>query len=341
MRIDRRGSLAIAGAGAAALAGTAMLRLWPGSVSTGPAPLADARHPVLHAVATTGMIADIVRAVGEKRVAVRQLMGAGVDPHLYKATRSDMAAMLDADIVFYNGLLLEGKMTDALRRIAAAGHAVHAVTELLDPGFLLVNDDAPGHSDPHVWMDPTAWSKAVEVVRDKLILRDPAGAGAYTAAAADYLERLSALDSYALRAFASVPAERRVLVTAHDAFGYLGRRYGIEVLGIQGLSTESEAGLMQIEALVDLLVSRRIPAVFVESTISDRSVRALIAGAAARGASVRIGGELYSDAMGPPGSYEGTYIGMIDHNVTLIARALGGEVEPGGFAGRLAIGQRS
>jgi manganese/zinc/iron transport system substrate-binding protein len=299
---------------------------------------APSRAP-LNVVTTTGMVADLVRTVGGERVRVSQLMGEGVDPHLYKATRSDMSAMLGADVVFYNGLLLEGKLSDALVRIATSGKPVFAVTELIDEGSLLQPEGTEGHFDPHVWMDPRAWTKAVEVVRDKLVERDPAGAATFRANAANLQRDIEALDAYAERVLQSVPAERRVLVTAHDAFNYFGRRYGFEVLGIQGVSTESEAGLKQIESLVDLLVTRKIPAVFVESTIPDRSVRALIAGAKAKGHAVTIGGELYSDAMGKPGTYEGTYVGMIDHNVTTIARALGADAPAKGFRGRLASKQ--
>lgn len=296
---------------------------------------AQDRSP-LNVVTTTGMIADLARTVGAERVRVTQLMGAGVDPHLYKATRSDIAAMLGADIVFYNGLLLEGKLSDALVRIATSGKPVFAVTELMDESALLQLDGADGHFDPHVWMDPRAWSKAVEVVRDKLAQRDPSGASLYRANAAKLHSDIEALDAYAERVLTSVPPDRRVLVTAHDAFNYFGRRYGFEVLGIQGVSTESEAGLRQIETLVGVLVDRKIPAVFVESTISERSVRALIAGAKAKGRDVTIGGELFSDAMGKPGTYEGTYVGMIDHNVTTIARALGVDAPSKGLNGRLA-----
>jgi manganese/zinc/iron transport system substrate-binding protein len=209
---------------------------------------------------------------------------------------------------------------------------------LLDESALLQPAGADGHSDPHVWMDPRAWTKAVEVVRDKLAQRDPAGAEIYRANASALRSELEALDAYAERVLSSTPQERRVLVTAHDAFNYFGRRYGFEVLGIQGMSTESEAGLKQIEALVHVLVARNIPAVFVESTVPERSVRALIAGAKARGHAVSIGGELFSDAMGKPGTYEGTYAGMIDHNVTTIARALGADAPPKGFKGLLARG---
>lgn len=309
-------------------AGLAMLGLSVGA-------FAQAGKP-LNVVATTGMIADIVRSVGGERVRVSQLMGEGVDPHLYKATRADITAMLGADVVFYNGLLLEGKLSDALVRIATAGKPVFAVTELMDESALLQAAGSDGHFDPHVWMDPQAWMKAVEVVRDKLSQRDAAGAVSYRDNAAKLQGDIAALDQYAERVLSSVPTERRVLVTAHDAFNYFGRRYGFEVLGIQGISTESEAGLKQIEHLVGVLVERNIPAVFIESTIPERSVRALIAGAKAKGRAVAVGGELFSDAMGKPGTYEGTYVGMIDHNVTTIARALGADAPSKGFKGQLA-----
>lgn len=290
----------------------------------------------LQIVTTTGMVGDLARSVAGDAADVIQLMGSGVDPHLYKPTRSDIARMLGADIVFYNGLLLEGKMTDALVRVATAGKPVFAVTELIDESYLLAPPEFQGHHDPHVWMDPGAWTRALEVVRDRLADHDPARRAAYEANAARLAEELKALDAYSERVLASVPAERRVLVTAHDAFNYFGRRYGFEVQGIQGLSTESEAGLRRIEELVQLIVDRGIPAVFVETTVPDRTVRALIAGAAARGKEVAIGGALFSDAMGAPGTYEGTYIGMIDHNVTTIARALGGQTPPRGHKGLLA-----
>ena len=294
----------------------------------------------LDVVATTGMIADVVRNVAGERAQVTQLMGQGVDPHLYKATRSDVTAMLRADMVFYNGLLLEGKLTDALVRVATSGRPVHAVTELVEESYLLEPPEFQGLYDPHLWMDPSAWARAVEAVRDQLIEHDPAHADAYRANADAYLAELERLDAYAQQVLASVPPERRILVTAHDAFNYLGRRYGFEVQGIQGLSTESEAGLKRVEELVDLLVERSIPAVFFETTIPERSVRALIAGAADRGHEVEIGGALFSDAMGAPGTYEGTYIGMIDHNVTTIARALGGTTPDTGLHGRLTLADR-
>ncbi len=286
-------------------------------------------------VTTIGMIEDVTRHIAGDRAEVIGLMGSGVDPHLYKPTRSDIRRLMDADVIFYNGLLLEGKMADALIRAATSGKKVHAVTELLDEQYLLEPEEFEGLYDPHVWMDPAAWSRTIDVIRDKLIEFDASGKDIYTANAAAYREKLAELDAYAERVLASVPEPQRVLVTAHDAFSYFGRRFGYEVVGIQGLSTESEAGVRDIENLVDLLVERNIGAVFVESTVSDRNIRALIAGAKARGHSVVVGGELFSDAMGNADAYEGTYIGMIDHNVTTIARALGGEVPERGMNGKL------
>ncbi len=293
-------------------------------------------------VGTIGMIVDVVKNVAGNRVNVVSLMGSGVDPHLYKATRSDIVTLNAADMIFYNGLLLEGKITDALIRVATSGKKVYAVTELIDPSFLLEPPEFQGHFDPHVWMDPKAWSLAVEVIQSKLSELDAAGSEEYKRNSMVYAEKLNSLDAYAERALHSVPEASRVLVTAHDAFNYFGRRYGFEVRGIQGISTESEAGVQDIERLVDLLVSKKIRAVFVESTVSQRNIRALLEGAAARGHTGVIGGELFSDAMGKPDTYEGTYVGMIDHNVTTIVRALGGEAPERGFQGKLQMqGARS
>ncbi|MBT8342494.1 MAG: zinc ABC transporter substrate-binding protein [Desulfatitalea sp.] len=282
---------------------------------------------------TVGMVADIVKAVAGDKAEVTNIIGAGVDPHVYNPTRGDVAVLLRSDIVFYSGLLLEGKMTDMLVKVAR-NRPVHAVTELLQEGNL-IDDAASGHQDPHVWMDVGCWQKAVTVVRDALVEFDPANAESYIKNAGRYQARLVRLDAYARKVIASIPAPQRILVTAHDAFNYMSRAYDIEVSGIQGLSTESEAGLKDINRIVGELVRRKIPAVFVETSVSDKNVKALIEGAAARGHHVKIGGELFSDAMGPAGSYEGTYVGMIDHNVTTIARALGGSAPENGMSGKL------
>ena len=292
-------------------------------------------HKGTHKVtATTGMVADIVRAVAQDKAEVHGIIGEGVDPHLYKPTRADVASLMEADIVFYSGLLLEGKMSDVLVKISR-DRPVHAVTESVDESYLLEPPEFKGHFDPHLWMDVKGWMQAVTAVEKALADFDETNKEAYAANAKAYLEQLETLDQYAKETIASIPEESRVLVTAHDAFNYLGRAYGLEVIGIQGISTESEAGLDDLNKLVDLLVQRKIKAVFVETSVADKNVRALIEGAKARGFEVTVGGELFSDAMGPPGTYEGTYIGMIDHNVTTIVRALGGKAPSRGLNGKL------
>lgn len=288
-------------------------------------------------VATTGMIADAARLVGGDLVSVVSLMGPGIDPHAYRQTRSDIVAMNRADLVLWHGLYLEAQLERLLLDMGRS-RAVIAVGEAVPKSMLLADPDYDDRFDPHVWMDPDLWQHVVLATRDALSALRPDAAEVFAGNAASHISDLERLSDYARRSLASVPTEARVLVTAHDAFGYFGRAYGFEVLGIQGISTESEAGLSRIAALVDLLVERQIGAVFVESSVSDRNIRALIEGAAARGHTVRLGGELFSDAMGPSGTYEGSYIGMIDHNVTLIASALGGDVPARGMDGRLSAG---
>jgi manganese/zinc/iron transport system substrate-binding protein len=283
-------------------------------------------------IATTGMVADITRAVAGDHATVSSLMGEGVDPHLYKPTAADAKAIVSADMVFYSGLMLEGRMSDTFFKAARMGKLVYPVTELIDETFLLEPPEFAGHWDPHVWMDVSAWSQAVGAVAVALCEQDEANCDVYKANAARYQAKLQSLHEYALASIASIPENRRVLITAHDAFNYFGRAYGIEVVGIQGLSTESEAGIEDVNRLVNMLVDKKITAVFVESSVSDRNVNALIEGAAAKGHTVTIGGRLFSDAMGQTGTYHGTYIGMLDHNITTIASALGGSVPEGGFA---------
>lgn len=286
-------------------------------------------------VATTGMIADAVSQVGGDRVEVQALMAAGVDPHTYRQTRSDIEAMTKADAVIWHGLHLEAQL-EGLFKDLAGEKTVVALAENLPKNMLLGSDDYPDRHDPHVWMDPSLWTGVVEAARVTLAELDPAGAETYKANAEAHLADIAAISDYSKQVLATVPPEARVLVTAHDAFNYFGEAYGYEVMGVQGMSTESEAGLAEIEVLVNTLVERKIGGIFVESSVSDRNVKALIEGAAAKGHKVVIGGELFSDAMGDPGSYEGTYIGMIDHNVTTITRALGGEAPEKGLNGKLA-----
>lgn len=285
-------------------------------------------------VATTGMVADITRQVLGNHGKVNSLMGEGIDPHLYKPTAADARAIMNADMVFYSGLMLEGRMTDTFLKAGRMGKPVYPVTELLEETYLLEPPEFLGHWDPHVWMDVSAWGHAVDAIADALCEQNPPNCEEYKENAKAYRGKLDQLHEYAIEAIASIPTQRRVLITAHDAFNYFGRAYGIEVVGIQGLSTESEAGIEDVNRLVNMIVERGVTAVFVESSVSDRNVRALMEGAASRGHSVTIGGRLFSDAMGMSGTYKGTYIGMLDHNITTIARALGGKVPEGGFVGK-------
>ncbi|SIO54000.1 manganese/zinc/iron transport system substrate-binding protein [Rhodovulum sp. ES.010] len=303
----------------------ALCMAWPGPVA------AQERASV---VATTGMIADAARKVGGDLVEVRALMGPGVDPHSYRQTRSDIVALARADLVLWHGLYLEAQMENFLLELANDNNVV-AVAESLPRNLLIGHDDYDDKFDPHVWMNPNLWARVVLNVRDALIATAPEAEATFRANAEAHLAELYALARYTAGVLSSVPAEARVLVTAHDAFNYFGSAYGFEVVGIQGISTESEAGLRRIADLVELLADRDIRAVFVESSVSDRNIRALIEGAAARGHEVAIGGELFSDAMGAPDTYEGTYLGMIDHNTTTIAAALGGEAPDGGMKGLL------
>ena len=319
--LTRRGVLA-------ALAGAAAL--------TGLPRRARAAAP-LSVVATTSMLGDVMLRVGGAGVDARALMGPGLDPHGFRATRSDIVAMARADLVAWHGLGLEAQLVPFMADLAARKPVV-ALGEAVPKDRLIPVAAHPGSHDPHVWMDPALWSFVAEAARDALAAARPEAAEAFAANAAAYAEDAARLDAYAREVLSTVPEAGRVLVTAHDAFSYFGRAYGFEVLGIQGISTESEAGLSRIRDLVDVLVSRRIGAVFVESSVSDRNMRALIEGAAAQGHQVQVGGELFSDAMGPAGSYEGSWVGMIDHNVTTIAAALGGRVPPRGMDGRLSAG---
>jgi manganese/zinc/iron transport system substrate-binding protein len=289
----------------------------------------------IKATATVGMVADIVRNVGGEHVRVTQLMGSGVDPHLYRVTRDDVQTMLGGDMIFYSGLMLEGKMSDTLVKLAN-NKCVVAVTERIDEAQLLEPEDLAGHYDPHVWMDVSAWANCVDAVAAALTDFDPSHADSYRTNADVYRQRLMQLDEYGRRSLGSIPAQRRVLITSHDAFNYFGRAYGLEVLGVQGLSTESEAGLQRVNELVALIAAQGIRAVFVESSVPRKNIEALVEGARAKGYDVRIGGELFSDAMGEAGTYEGTYVGMLDHNITVVTRALGGDAPDRGMQGKLS-----
>jgi manganese/zinc/iron transport system substrate-binding protein len=278
----------------------------------------------INVVTTIGMITDIVENVGGERVDVIGLMGPGVDPHLYKASEGDVSKMSNADVIFYNGLHLEAQMGEVFEQMGRQIKTV-PVAESIDKSLILASEDYEGAPDPHVWFNVEFWMQAVEVVRDTLIEIDPASKELYRRNADNYLQRLDGLHAYVQEQAQRVPEEQRVLITAHDAFRYFGIAYGFEVRGLQGISTESEAGTGDVQALVDFIVERKINAIFVESSVPQRNIEAVQAAAQSKGHAVRIGGELFSDAMGNPGTEEGTYIGMVRHNIDTIVSALLGE----------------
>ena len=283
------------------------------------APLAE--RPV-RVVATTSMIADLAREIGGDRVDVEGLMGPGVDPHLYRPRESDVARLVGADVVLYNGLELEGKMGEVLEQVEGRGIVAEPVAEAVPEAALLAPAEFQGNPDPHVWMDVMLWSEVAAAVAATLADLDPAHAETYDANLLAYQARLDSLDAYVRERVAEVPEGRRVLVTAHDAFNYFGRAYGFEVRGLQGLSTATEAGTADVRDLAAFVAERGIPAMFVESSVSPRSIEAVREAVRARGAAVEIGGNLFSDALGDAGTPEGTYEGMIRHNVDTIVAAL-------------------
>lgn len=291
----------------------------------GGAPLARAEPPL--AVATIGMIGDVAGNVAGDCVAVDTLMGPGVDPHLYQAKASDVRAFERADAILYAGYSLEGQLGKVLGKLGRKKPTVGVAPASIDPGDLITVQDIYG-IDPHLWMDVQLWSRIAPTIADAFAQVAPGCGEAMRARAADYRDQLAALDAWIRDSVASIPEQQRVLVTAHDAFAYYGRAYAIEVRGIQGISTESEAGIADIREMIDTVVEEEVPAVFIESTINPRTIEAVIAGAQERGHDVKMGGELFSDAMGEAGTPEGTYIGMLRANTLAIVNALGGRPAP-------------
>jgi manganese/zinc/iron transport system substrate-binding protein len=277
----------------------------------------------LRVVTTTGLIGDLARQIGGADVRVRALMGPGVDPHVYKASEGDVLRMAEADLVLYHGLHLEGRMADLFERMNSLGWRTAAVTAPIPPDTLLHDPAIPGAHDPHVWFDVALWQQCARAVEDAFARLDPVHAAAYQARSAAYRARLDTLDAWVRAEVARIPPARRVLITAHDAFGYFGAAYGVRVVGLQGLSTATEAGTADVQRLAELLVTTGVPAVFVESSVSPRTIEAVVAAVRARGGTVRIGGSLYSDALGAPGSGADTYEGMVRANVRALVDALG------------------
>lgn len=282
-----------------------------------------ATRPV-RVVATTSVVADVVREVGGDRVEVTALMGPGVDPHLYRASEGDVRRMSEADIVFYSGHHLEGRMGEVLEELGTRATPTVAVAEGVTPDRLLTPPEFEGAVDPHVWMDVSLWRTTTTRVAEALAALDPTHAAEYEAGAATYGGRLETLDAWVRERIAALPPERRVLITAHDAFNYFGRAYDFDVRGLQGISTVAEAGTSDVQELARFVADRRIPALFVESSVSPRSIEAVQAAVRARGFEVSVGGNLYSDALGGEGTGADSYEGMIRHNVETIVRALEG-----------------
>lgn len=272
-------------------------------------------------VATTGQIADAIKVISGDHLQVSALMGPGVDPHLYKATQSDLSKLDKAEVIFYNGLHLEGQMLDIFEQMAK-DKTVLAVGETLDEKQLLASDTDAMLHDPHIWFDIELWKGVVRAISTQLQEEYPEFKADFQTNEAAYLKKLADLQSYAEKRVNEIPQQQRILVTAHDAFNYFGRSQGFEVRGLQGLSTDSEYGVKDVQEMVDFLVENKIKALFIESSVSDKAMKAVIEGAKEKGHDIVIGGELFSDAMGAEGTTEGTYIGMYQHNIDTIVDAL-------------------
>lgn len=276
-------------------------------------------HGPFRAVCTTGMVADMVRRIGGDRVTVDQIMGEGIDPHLFKATPDVIRRLSEADVVFYSGLHLEGRMTEVLEQMQKRTPTVALTAAIPEERLIRVGGEA---HDPHVWFDVALWSETAEAVRQFFETFDPSHHAEYDERADAYRHELVELDAECRTRLAAIPQPQRVLVTAHDAFHYFGKAYDVEVRAIQGVSTDTEAGVKEINQLVDFISERKIKAVFVEASVSERNIQALVEGCKARGHEVRIGGELLSDSMGKLGTPEGSYPGMVRYNVDVIVKAL-------------------
>jgi manganese/zinc/iron transport system substrate-binding protein len=283
---------------------------------------ARASEPI-HVTATTGQVGDLVRNIGGDAIQVTTLMGPGVDPHLFKPSQHNVIDLIDSDVVLYNGLHLEGKLGEVLEQVAKR-RSVAAVTDSIPPDLLETPEAFEGNPDPHVWFDPTLWAYCIDTVVARLGEFLPDSAGTFQANGEQYRAQLAELDALASEQLGSIPDQQRVLVTAHDAFGYLGQRYGIEVVGLQGISTSTEAGVRDVQRIADVIVEREIPTIFVETSVPRRTIEAVQVSARDRGWSVSIGEPLYSDALGDRDTPEGTYIGMFEYNIATIVSGLKG-----------------
>ena len=277
----------------------------------------------LQVVTTTGQVGDAVANIAGDTVELKSLLGPGIDPHLYVPTEGDVSAFANADVIFYNGLFLEAQMKRVLDQMAERGTIVIALGDQMPEDQLLTLEDGAYTYDPHVWNDPMLWSIGVEAIRDTLIEADPDNAETYRTNADAYLTEIAESHEFVLAEIAKIPENQRVMITAHDAFGYFARTYGLEERGLQGISTESEAGTQDVQDLADFIVERQIPAIFVESSVPPDTIEAVQEAVRAQGFEVEIGGQLFSDALGETGHEAETYNGMLRYNATTLANALG------------------
>lgn len=276
----------------------------------------------LNVVTTTTMITDLLHNIGGDAINVVGLMGSGVDPHLYKASEGDVAKLVDSDVVFYGGLHLEGKLVEVFEKMEKTNKKTIAVSNALDEKELIGSEYFASNYDPHIWFNVTFWKQITGYVTNELKKLDPKNAAIYDENSKNYLEKLSKLDEQIKTTISDLPEDKRILVTAHDAFNYFGKAYGFQVVGLQGLSTATEAGVQDVQELSKFIIEKKVKSIFVESSVPKRTIEALQASVESKGYNVTIGGTLYSDALGNKGTVEGTYIGMFAYNVKTIVTAL-------------------
>jgi manganese/zinc/iron transport system substrate-binding protein len=276
----------------------------------------------LNIVTTTTMITDLVKNIGGDHINLQGLMGSGVDPHLYKASEGDVTKLVNADIIFYNGLHLEGKLVEVFEKMESQTKTPIALAEEIDKSTLIGSDYFASNYDPHVWFNIAYFKQFAKKVTQVLSEKDPKNAENYSENEKQYLIKLDALQENIKATIETLPQEKRILVTAHDAFNYFGKNYAFEVVGLQGLSTATEAGVQDVQKLAAFIIDKKVKAIFVESSVPKRTIEALQAAVKSKGHEVIIGGTLFSDALGNAGTIEGTYIGMFEYNVNTIVNAL-------------------
>ncbi|MFT6754843.1 MAG: manganese/zinc/iron transport system substrate-binding protein [Urechidicola sp.] len=276
----------------------------------------------INVVTTTSMITDLVKNIGGKHINIQGLMGSGVDPHLYKASEGDVSKLVNADVIFYNGLHLEGKLVDVFEKMGSATKTPIALADELDKTTLIGSDYFASNYDPHVWFNIEYFKQFAKKVTQILSEKNPKNTVNFIENEKQYLAKLDTLENNMRAIIKDLPIEKRILVTAHDAFNYFGKNYGFEVVGLQGLSTATEAGVKDVQKLAAFIIEKKVKAIFVESSVPKRTIEALEAAVKSKGHDVKIGGTLFSDALGNAGTIEGTYIGMFEYNVNTIVNAL-------------------